>query len=127
MGLLDWLNPLNAITGALTRAYEVKLTTANNEDRIAADVAISNLEAQRDVVVAASLNDKWWSPRTIMAWCVTGVVFKLLIWDTALGWGVTPNPGSMVWWIIVTIIGFYFVSGSAERVADKLAGGLFRR
>ena len=126
MGLLDWLNPLQSITGALTKAYEAKLAAGNDNDRIAAEVEIENLKARRDVVLA-SVNDPWWSPRTIMGWCVAAFVAKVVLWDTVLGLGVTPNPGEMVWWIVVTIIGFYFVSKSAETIANSIAGVLRRR
>ena len=126
MGMFGWLNPLNAITGALTKAYEAKLAAGNDNDRIAAEVEIENLKARRDVVLA-SVNDPWWSPRTIMGWCVAIFVAKVVLWDTVLGLGVTPNPGEMVWWIVVTIIGFYFVSKSAESIANSIAGVLRRR
>ena len=127
MGILDWLNPLNAITGALTKAYEAKLTAANDKDRIAAEVEIENLEARRDVVIAASINDKWWSPRTIMGWSAAIYVAKLVIWDTVLQWGVTPDPGEQVTWIVMTIVGFYFIAKGAETVANTIAGGIRKR
>ena len=126
MGLLELFNPLSAITGALTKAYEAKLAAGNDKDRIAAEVEIENLKARRDVVLS-SVNDPWWSPRTIMGWCVAAFVVKTVLWDTVLGLGTTPNPGSMVWWIVVTVIGFFFVSKSAEGIASTIASSLRRR
>ena len=127
MGLLDWLNPLQAITGSLERAYQAKLAAANDTDRIAADVEIETLKARRDVVIAASLNDKWWSPRTIMGWSAALYVGKIVVWDTVLQWGVTPNPGEQVTMIVMTIVGFYFVAKGAETVANTLAGVIRRK
>lgn len=127
MGLLDWLNPLNAITGALTKAYEAKLAAANDKDRIAAEVEIKNLEARRDVVIAAAVNDKWWSPRTIMGWSAAIYVAKLVVWDTVLQLGVTPDPGEQVTLIVMTIVGFYFVAKGAETVANTIAGVVRRK
>ncbi|MFA5899573.1 MAG: hypothetical protein WC829_10715 [Hyphomicrobium sp.] len=126
MGVLDFLNPLNAITGSLERAYTAKLNAGNDKDRIAAEVEIENLKARRDVVLSAA-RDPWWSPRTIMGWCVAAFVVKVVLWDTVLGLGVTPNPGSMVWWIVVTVIGFYFFSKSAEQIASTIAGAISRK
>ena len=127
MGLLDWLNPLSAITGSLERAYQAKLAAANDTDRIAAEVEIENLKARRDVVISASLNDKWWSPRTIMGWSAALYVGKIVVWDTVLQWGVTPNPGEQVTMIVMTIVGFYFVAKGAETVANTLAGVIRRK
>lgn len=127
MGLLDWLNPLQAITGSLERAYQAKLAAANDTDRIAAEVEIENLKARRDVVISASLNDKWWSPRTIMGWSAALYVGKIVVWDTVLQWGVTPNPGEQVTMIVMTIVGFYFVAKGAETVANTLAGVIRRK
>jgi hypothetical protein len=127
MGLLGWLNPLQAITGSLERAYQAKLAAANDTDRIAAEVEIETLKARRDVVIAASLNDKWWSPRTIMGWSAALYVGKIVVWDTVLQWGVTPNPGEQVTMIVMTIVGFYFVAKGAETVANTLAGVIRRK
>jgi hypothetical protein len=127
MGLLDWLNPLGAITSSLERAYQAKLAAANDTDRIAAEVEIEALKARRDVVIAASLNDKWWSPRTIMGWSAALYVGKIVVWDTVLQWGVTPNPGEQVTMIVMTIVGFYFVAKGAETVANTLAGVIRRK
>lgn len=127
MGLLDWLNPLSAITGSLERAYQAKLAAANDTDRIAAEVEIETLKARRDVVLSAALNDKWWSPRTIMGWSAALYVGKIVVWDTVLQWGVTPNPGEQVTMIVMTIVGFYFVAKGAETVANTLAGVIRRK
>ncbi len=127
MDLLSWLNPLNAITGALTKAYEVHENAKNDHDRIAAEVEIAGLEAKRDVVIAAAVNDKFWSPRTLMGWAVAFYVIKLVFWDSALGLGVTQDPGPTVNWIVSTVIAFYFVSKGAEEVAKVFAAGMVRK
>jgi hypothetical protein len=127
MGLLDWLNPLSAITSSLERAYQAKLAAQNDAGRIAAEVEIENLKARRDVVLSAALNDKWWSPRTIMGWSAALYVGKIVVWDTVLQWGVTPNPGEQVTMIVMTIVGFYFVAKGAEAVANTFAGVIRRK
>ncbi len=127
MGLLNFLNPLSAVTDALSRAYIARQQAKNDKERIDADVTISNLEAKRDVVIAAAVNDRFWSPRNIMGWSVAAFVFKLIVWDTVLQLGVTPYPGEMVTWIVVTIIGFYFVSRSAETISNSIAAVLIRK
>lgn len=126
MGLLDFLNPLQAITSSLERAYQAKLAAANDKDRIAAEVEIENLQARRDVMVSAA-GDKWWSPRVIMGWSAALYVAKIIVWDTVLQLGVTPDPGEQVNFIVATVVGFYFASKAAEGVANVLAGAFRRR
>lgn len=127
MSLLDFLNPVKPITDALVKAYVARETSRNDAERIKAEVDIAALEARRDAVISATINDKWWSPRTLMGYSAAIYVFKLIVWDTVLGLGVTRNPGEHVIFIITTIIGFYFVSKGAEVVANTIAGALARK
>lgn len=127
MGILSFLNPLSAITEALGRAYERKLAADTDAKKIAADVEIKTLEQKRDVVIAASANDRWWSTRELIGKCVFLYVFKIVVWDTVLGLGVTQNPGSQVTFIVMTVIGFYFVSKGAETIANTIGIAIAKR
>ena len=119
MGLLDWLNPLNGIAQSLERAYVAREQAKNDKDRIAAEVEIEQLRARRDVVLSAAA-DPWWSPRTIMGWAAAIYVVKIVVWDTVLKLGVTPDPGEQVTFIVMTVVGFYFLSKGAETIAGTL-------
>ena len=125
--LINILNPLKGITDALTNAYARKLQADTDKTKIAADVEISNLEARRDVVMSAAVNDRWWSPRNIMGLSVAAYVFKIIVWDSVLQLGITPYPGQQVTFIVMTVIGFYFVSKSADTVANTIATAIGRR
>lgn len=117
--LISLLNPIGHVTKQLADAYAAKSNAQTEQARIAADERIEAIKAQRDVVVS-SVGDRWWSPRTIMGWCVAIYVAKIIVWDTVLQLDVTPNPGSQVTNIVLTVIGFYFVTGAAERIASGL-------
>lgn len=123
--LFDLINPLKGITDALTSAYEKKLAAQNDASRIEADKEIAWLEARRDAAIASG-SDPWWSPRSLMGYAVALYVVKTVFVDSTLQLGVTPYPGEQVSWIVVTIIGFYFVSRSAETIANSLTSG-FRK
>lgn len=118
--LLSLINPLGQLTKQLADAYAAKSNAQTEQARIAADERIEAIKAQRDIVISASIHDKWWSPRTIMGWCVALYVAKIIVWDTVLQLGVTPNPGTQVTNIVLTVIGFYFVTGTAERIASTI-------
>lgn len=119
---------IKQFTDPLERAYAARLAAENDEQRLTAEQQIEFYRGQIELAAAATEHDKWWSPRTLMAYCATVVVFKLLIWDTVLGYGVTPDPGSIVNGILLTIIGFYFGSKAISDVAAKvLAAAVGRR
>jgi hypothetical protein len=124
--LINLFSPFKGIADALSSAYEKKLAAQNATERIEADKEIAWLEARRDALVA-SVGEPWWSPRSIMGYCVAAYVFKIVLWDTSLGLGVTPYPGEQVTWIVVTIIGFYFVSRSAETIANSLTSAFKKK
>lgn len=118
--ILSWLNPLAALADGLADAYRAKLAAKNDEQRIEADKQIAFFQGQMNLAQVAAEHDKWWSPRTIMAYCVTILVAKLFVWDTVLGWGVTPNPGSFVTGVAMVIISFYFGSKALGDLAARL-------
>jgi hypothetical protein len=125
--MFDFLNPLSLITGSLERAYARYETAQTDTQKIQAQVEIQIYQAKANAVIAASANDRWFSVRSLMGYAVVIVVWKLLVWDTVFGWGITLNPGNLVIWIMVTIIGFYFVSRTAETIASQIAGTIGRK
>lgn len=127
MALLDFLNPLNAIADGIVKYTIAKEAAKNDEDRIAADVKIKELETRRDLQVAASINDKWWSPRTLIGYMVVALLGKLFVWDTVLGLGVTAYPGVLIMQITGIVVAFYFASETFKSVGDSIAIGIARR
>lgn len=111
---------IRELAGPLERAYQAKLSAQNDADRLEADKQIKFFEGQISLANTAAQNDKWWHPRTLIAWGVTFVVLKLLLWDTAFGLGVTPNPGTLVTGIILMVLGFYFGSKAVSDAAARL-------
>lgn len=120
--ILNWLSGgiVKQFTDPLLAAYQAKLNARNDSERLEAERQISFFEGQIALAREAAQSDRWYSPRSLMAYCATIVVAKLLIWDTVLGWGVTENPGSMVNGIVLTIIGFYFGAKAVTDLGGKL-------
>ena len=123
MNILGMLNPLGALKDGLVAAQKQWLDANNDASRLKAEENMAYFKGQIELAVAASRYDKWYSVRSLIGYCVVILVAKLLIWDTVLGWGVTPNPGQLVMWITVTVIGFYFASKTAIDVARIIRGG----
>jgi hypothetical protein len=113
--LLGLVNPLKAIGDQLNRAYEAKLLAMNDKERIMAEKQISALESSRDVLIAeqGSWMTRWIRPA--MAAPVVVFWWKLIVWDTVLGWGTTPDPGEFVMWFCIAIPNVYFLMRPIER------------
>jgi len=99
----------------LNRAYESKLEAENDKERIEADKLIATLTAQQAILVAEQ--KRWLTAwiRPALAFPVVLFVWKLIIWDTVLGWGVTPYPGDMIAWLVTTIVAAYMLTRPFER------------
>jgi len=113
--LLGVLNPLTAIGNQLTEAYRIKTQATNNADRIQAEKVISTLEARRNVLLAEQghWETRWIRPA--LALPVVVLWWKLIIWDTVLGWGSTPDPGQYVMWLAVSVPNVYFLMRPIEK------------
>lgn len=128
--VLGWLGGgvIEQFTGPLLAAYQAKLAAQNDAERLAAEQQIAFFEGQIALAQTAAQHDRWWSTRELIGKCVLIYVAKLVIWDTVLAWGVTPDPGPVVGGIVMVVIGFYFGSKAASDVAAKLlAASLGRR
>lgn len=117
--LLGLLDPISKISDLLQEAYVAKLRAENDEQRIRADVEIETLKAKRDILLA---EQKSWMTRWIRPFIAAPVgiyVWKLLVWDNVLGLGATPQPSDIVQWIVVTVIGAFFIGRPLEKLFGR--------
>lgn len=113
--LLGLVNPIKAVGEQLTRAYELKLHAQNDQQRIEAEKLVAKLEAHQNILIAeqGSWMTRWIRPA--LAAPVVIYIWKLVVWDTVLGWGVTPNPGEFINWYVLTVTGAYFLTRPIEK------------
>src|SRR5204862_5771202 len=127
----SWLASLiggPVITG-LINAYKAKLDAANTQDRIAADLAAKEIEAEIAARKEASAiiiaeQGRWYTAiiRRLLAFPLIIYLWKVIVWDKVLGLGTTdPITGMMADWI-GTIITAYVGGRSIEKAAR-----IFRR
>ena len=114
-------------TGPLERAYAAKLNAANDAGKLEAEKQIAFYEGQIALARSAAEHDKWWSPRTLMAYAATAYVVKLILWDTVLQLGVTPDPGPQVNGLVMVIVGFYFGAKAVGDLGAKLLAAAVTR
>jgi len=113
--------------GGLERAYKAKLEAKNDAERIDADKQITFFQGQISLAQSAAQHDKWWSTRELIGKCALIYVFKIVVWDTVLKLGVTPDPGPQVTGIVMLTIGFYFGSKAATDIAARLLSAFASR
>jgi hypothetical protein len=113
---------LSTLTGSLNQAYKDRLNAKNDAERIEADKQIAFFQGQINLATAAAQNDKWWSTRELIGKCALIYVFKIVVFDTVLGLGTTPDPGPQVTGIVMLVLGFYFGGKAVMDIAGKLLG-----
>lgn len=119
--LLGLADPIEKITTAIIKARADALNAQTEQDRIAAQERTAELQARRDVLIAeagVSRANIW--VRTLFAVPVIIVLWKLFIWDKALGaltHGHTDELSPELWKVIMVVIGFYFLYEGAIGVS----------
>ena len=111
--LLGLIDPVEKITQAIVKARADGLNAQTEQERIASAERIKSLEARRDVMIAeAGVSRANIVVRTFLAAPVIFILWKLFIWDKALGdytHGHTDALSPEMWQIINIVIGFYFL------------------
>ncbi len=113
--ILQLINPLGRIAKELQRAYEAKLRAQNDRERIAAEMRIETLKAQRDVLVAEQRNrlTRWIRPAFAFPFIVYD--FKVIVWDKVLGLGTTDALSPQFWQLQMIVFGAYFLTRPFEK------------
>lgn len=126
-----WMTLLSFIGGpvvsGLIKAYQAKLAAGNTSERIAADVATSEIAAQqKDVEVAASIliaeQGRWYTACIRPLFCLPFIIFtfKVVVWDKVFALGRTDALDPNMWNVFMVIVGAYFGGRSIEKVARIL-------
>lgn len=136
--MLAWLSTpiigaiLRPIVDGLLTAQKQKLDAIGSHEAVAADLAkksfdldMKEAEVNAETIKAEQGNWITRSIRPLLALPVIILVWKLLVWDKALGqWtnGTTDALSDQIWWYCTTVTIAYFGGRTVERVADKISG-----
>ena len=115
--ILSWLTGggVSSIVDRLASAYEAKQRAETSKDKIAADVAIERLQAR---LAAQVRGEASWLPKVVRAaWAALFLAYfgKVVLWDKMLGLGATPDLTANQWWLVYTVMGFYFLRDVTRR------------
>jgi hypothetical protein len=121
-----WMTILSFIGGPVIKglidAYQAKLKAGNTSEKIAADLAGSEIAAQTAETQAitqyriAEIGHPF-EPDKLMGYFVAIYFGKLLIWDKVLGLGTTDGLQGFAATTADLVVSFYFVKRGFENVA----------
>lgn len=124
-----WMTLLSFIGGpvvsGLIKAYQAKLAAGNTSEKIAADLASSEVATQRAEIEAQTQLKiaeigHFWEPEKLFAYVTLFFYAKVLIYDKCLGWGTTDAvTGDVSTWAGL-VMSFYFAKRGFENVARIL-------
>jgi hypothetical protein len=121
-----WMAIISVLGGPVIKglidAYNAKLKAGNADNRIAADLAATEIAAQSAEANAilkyrtAELG-RWYEPDKLMGYCVAVYFSKLLIFDKVLGLGTTEPLAGFAAVTSNLVVSFYFAKRGFENVA----------
>lgn len=127
MFILNWLMGLvtGPIFGQILEGYKAKLAAGTTQEKIAADLAVKELEVQQTQIQAnnqlkiAEIG-KWYEPEKLFAYTLWIYFTKVYLYDAAFGFGSTDAVhGDVAVWG-TWVIGFYFGKRGFENIARIL-------
>jgi hypothetical protein len=112
------------IVNGLLDGYKAKLAAGTSSESLAVDLAKKGMEvdlklAELNQQITLAEEGRWWTalPRALVTYAFAIYVFKVVVWDTVLGWGSTPalHGDISVWagWLM----GMWFGGRTIEKVA----------
>jgi hypothetical protein len=121
-----WMTILSFIGGPVIKglidAYQAKLKAGNTSEKIAADLASSEIAAQTAETAEitryriAEIGHPF-EPDKLMGYFVAIYFGKLLIWDKVMGLGTTDGLQGFAATTANLVVSFYFVKRGFENVA----------
>jgi hypothetical protein len=120
MAIISFLG--GPVIKGLVDAYNAKLKAGNTDNKIAADLAASEIAAQVSETTAISQYriaeiGHWYEPDKLMGYCVAIYFSKLLVWDKVLGLGTTDPLAGFSAVTSNLVVSFYFAKRGFENVA----------
>jgi len=108
--LLSLINPLAKVATDLMAAKTLQANATTDQQRIQADVAIHQLEARQEVLIAEQANraTRWIRPLFALPFVIYN--FKVIVWDKVFGFGTTDVLSDQYWQLQMIVFGAYFIT-----------------
>lgn len=113
--LLGFINPLEKIAGKIAEVKLSKIEAKSKQEVLIHDERITVLEGRRDLLIEETKHAATRRIRPMFALPFIIYNLKIVVWDATLGWGVSDPISEAMWWVEMTIIGFYFLGRPVEK------------
>lgn len=119
--IIAWITggALDRIGGHLKDAYLAKKQAESDEQRLEADLRITQLETQRDTLIAeqGSRLTSWIRPA--IAFPFIAYLWKVVLWDKVFGLGTTDPLSAELGEIMMVMVGAYFLTRPFEKFIKR--------
>ena len=119
--IIGWVTggALDRIGGHLKDAYLAKQKAQTDEQKLEADILIRQLEGREAVLIAEQSSGitRWIRPA--IAFPFVAYLWKVVLWDKVLGFGVTDPLSTELGEIMMVMIGAYFLTRPIEKVLKR--------
>lgn len=113
--LLGFADTAKSISGDIARVKVEALKAESDEKRIQAQEETKTLEARRDVLIAEAPGSRLNQlVRVLLSIPAIVLLWKIVIWDRVLNWGVTPRLSTEEWTYVWMVCGFYLLARTIQ-------------
>jgi hypothetical protein len=114
--LISLVNPLGAVAEKLADAYAKQKDTQTEQERIKNDTMIKQLEMRQEILIAEQKYrlTRWIRPA--FAYPIAFYLGKIFVWDKALHLGTSDPIDETLSWVMMAIVGFYFLTRPFEKL-----------
>lgn len=116
--VLSWLTGggLSGLASEIRQARKDVLDAENDEQRLKSKERLGTLLVRKDAQTQGQAN---WLPKVVRAVLFAlpiGIyLWKLIVWDKILGWGVTDPLGEFEKNVASVVVAFYFLTSFTQR------------
>lgn len=107
------------LSDKLLEAYKKKTDAESDAERLAAETEIEFLKKRHEVMLEEMKYGKTWWIRPMFALPCAIYIWKIMLWDKALGLGTTAPLDDKMFWVFASVVGFYFVSRPFEKILRR--------
>lgn len=114
---------VNSITSAIANEKIAQINARTDDERIQSQERVSQLQAQREVLIADAQHSKLdLYIRSMIAIGPASYLLKIFLWDKVLAAftnGSTDPIDPNLWRVVMVVLGFYFVSTTARMFVPR--------
>ena len=118
---------IGGLVNSAVQAYSAKQDAGVKKDQIdtdlvakAATLSVQEAQLNEQIIIAEQGNWLTRMARPAIAFPFILYLWKVIIWDKVLGWGVTDALGNNLDTIMGTIIASYFIGRTVEKTVSTL-------